>query len=229
MDFEESQKELCRKLNIDFVDIANNPTFSSDDLKAWINLAIQRAWDYARWIFSEEAVYTQTTSEEYYDYPDKFLSDSIRILKVEQDDGEMATYKKINFQDYQKYLEEEPDGEDLVFSDYRRFYFINPNTFSAGKKIEIWGKKRATKLVNNADLLPFSPDTDDEENSGNEAIVKLAYSIALGSDKKKDKKRGQAEEAEAYAMLRIIATREQEEQAQYQSKDRPFFDVPQLF
>lgn len=229
MTFLEALKELCSKLNIDFADIGNNPLFSLDELKRWINLAIQRAWDYARWIFSEKAVYTQATNSEYYDYPDDFISDSINILKVEQKDGEMVTYKKINFQDYQKYREEHPDGEDKVFSDFRRFYFINPNTFSAGKKIEIWGKKRAKKLVNDNDLLPFSPDTDDEENSGNEAIVKFAFAFALASEKMKEPVRAAREKAEAYDILAIIAEREKEEQAQYQTKDRPFFEVPNFF
>jgi len=230
MTFLEAQKELCRRLNISFEDINNNPLFSLEDIKAWINLAVKRAWDYARWIFSEEAVYTQTSSEEYYDYPENFVSDSIRILKVEQDDGKMAIYEKITFDDYQKYREEYPDGKDKVFSDYQRFYFINPNTFSgAGKRIEIWGKKRAPKLVNDDDLLPFSPDSKDEENSGNEAIVKLAYSIALGSEKKKDKTRAVIEEKEAYAMLDVIATRELGEQAQYKTKNREFFEIPRFF
>lgn len=226
MIFSEGQKELCRKLNLDYDDVVAglNELFKLDDIKAWINLAIQRAWDYARWIFSEEAKFTTATESEYYDYPDDFISDSIFILKV---DGK--SYDKKRFENYQKYLEDNPNGEDLVFSDYRRSYFINPNTFSAGKKIEIWGKKRATKLTGDDDLLPFSPDTDDEENSGNEAIIRIAYSIALASDKKKDPVRSAKEETSAYQMLEIIAKREREEQAQYQTKDRPFFDVPRFF
>jgi len=229
MQFLEAQKELCSKLNIDFADIANNPVFSLDEIKNWLNLAIQRAWDYARWIFSEKAVYTQTTTAEYYDYPNEFISDSIHILKVGDENGDMKTYKKITFEDYQKYREEEPDGTDKVFSDFHRFYFINPNTFSgAGKKIEIWGKKRAKKLTGDTDLLPFSPDIDDEENSGNEAIVRLAYSIALATDKKKDPARAAREETTTYQMLEIIAKREREEQPRYQTKDRSLFDIPRF-
>jgi len=230
MTYSEAQKELCSRLNIDYSDIANNPVFSLDEIKRWINLAIQRAWDYARWIFSEKAVYTQTSTSEYYDYPDEFISDSITILKVEDENGKMKTYKKITFEDYQKYREENEDGTNKVFSDFRRFYFINPNAFDkvVGRKIEIWGKKRAKKLTADTDLLPFSPDTDDEENSGNEAIVKLAYAIALASEKKREPARAAREEAEAYAILEIIAKREREEQARYQTKDRPLFRVPRF-
>ena len=232
MTYKESIQETCRKLNIDYNDVAAglNELFKLDDLKSWINLAAQRAWDFHKWIFSEEAVYSQTSSEEYYDYPDNFVSDSIFLLKVEQADGKMETYGKKRYEDYMKYREDYSDGEDKIFSDYRRYYFINPNTFSgAGRKIEIWGKKKAIKLLDDADLLPFSPDTDDEENSGNEAIVKIAYAIALASDKKKDPSKAAREEADAYTMLKIIADKEKEEQIRYQVKNRPLFDIPQFF
>ena len=232
MTFLEAQKALCRKLNIDFNDITNNDLFSLEDIKEWINLGALKSWDYHRWIFSEKAVYTQTAeSKEYYDYPDEFVSDSLTILKVEDENGKMKTYQKIRFEDYQKYLEENEDGNDKVFSDFKRFYFINLNAYgnAGGRKIELWGKIRAPKLVDDTDLLPFSPDTDNEENSGNEAIVRLAYSIALSSEKMKQSNRSSAEEKEAYTMLGVIAGKERTSQAQYQSKDRPFFNVPQLF
>lgn len=228
MTYRESQEILSSKLNIDFSDIANNPVFSLAELRIWINLATQRAWDFARWIFSEEAVFTRTTASEYYDYPVNFISDSIHILKIGEA-NKLKTCKKIRFEDYQKYRENYPNGKDLIFSDFKRFYFINPNIFSINENIEVWGKRRARKLVADNDLLPFSPDTDNEENSGNEAIVKLAYAMALSSDKKKDKRRAQVEEKEAYAILSIIANREQEEQVQYQVKDTPFLNVPRFF
>ena len=164
------------------------------------------------------------TGQDYYDYPNNFISDSIFILQVNH-----KAYDKKRFEDYQKYIAESVDGKDLIYSDYNRFFFINPRTLAHNDKITIWGKKRVPKLINSSDLLPFSPDANHEENSGNEAIVRIAYGIALSSDKKKEPARGTQEEQIAYQMLEIIARREREEQVQYQVKNRPFFDVPNFF
>ena len=113
MTFLESQQELARRLNADFTAITNgtHDLLALTDLKSWINLAILRVWDYARWIFTEDAVYTETTidaetAEEYYDYPDNWISDSIFLLRVENKEGKMKIYDKIRYEDFIKYLEE---------------------------------------------------------------------------------------------------------------------------
>lgn len=233
MNFTESIQEVCRKLNISYSAVAGgtDDLFAIGDFKSWLNLAVQRAWDYARWIFSEKAVYTQTAQDQdYYDYPADFISDSIHILKVENQDGKMETYKKIRFEDYQRYREEQAEGKDKIFTDFKRFYFINPKAFTGvvARKIEIWGKKRALILINDTDLLPFSPETDNEENSGNLSIVLLAYAMALDSDKKKDVNKALIMERKALEILETIAKREQEEQTSYRGKDNPMFSVPKF-
>ena len=231
MTFLEAIQSLCDKLDISYTNIASNDLFTLDELKSAINQAIQRVWDYTRWSSSEGCKYTQTASgSEYYDYPDDFISGSIRILKVQQPDGTMKEYTKLNFKSYQKYLEEDPTGKELYFSSYKRFFFINPNTFTgAGLTIEIWGKERASKLTADADLMPFSPDTDDEENSGNEATVKMAYSIILSGNKKKEKAQAKSEENEAYSMLKLIGSREEEDKSSEQAKNAPRFIKQRLF
>lgn len=231
MTHQEGLTELSNRLNISYTNLSTNDLYSTIMLSGWLNLAVQRAWDYAAWAFSEKAEYTTTVaSQEYYDYPDDFISDSIMFLKVLDDEGDMKTYDKIRYEDYMKYREDNDEGEEKLWSSYRRFYFINPLSFdnAAGRTIEIWGRERAPRLNLLGDKLPFSPDSDNYEDSGNEAIIKLAYSIALASDKKKDTARSKTEEAGAYAILDVLAKRESGEQSKYQTLNTPMWDNPQI-
>jgi len=220
--FLSSQEELCRRLGIRYDTIAQNGLFSLEDIKAYINSANSIAWNYYPWAIAEKASYTTATASEYYDYPDEFMSDSIFILKVEQDDGDMDRYELLRFRDYEKYRQDFEDGEDKVASSWARKYFINPNSeIASGNKIEIWGRLKPTKLTADADAMPFSPNG--EMSDGNEAIIKIAFSIALESDKKRDASRGKSEKTEAYQMLEVLAERERKGQQKYHTKNTPLF------
>ena len=230
----EAKQELCRKLNISLENIESDTEdlFDEEDLQSWINLSVMEAWDYADWIFKEKA-YTSTTvaSQEDYDYPDDFISDSIYLLRVADTNAKLKTYKKIRYLDYMKYREENDTGKEKLWSDHRRFFFINPKAWdsAASRSIELWGKMRADNLVDSTASLPFSPDSDNEENSGNQAIVQLAFAKALASEKKKQPQRAQAERSEALQKLEIIAKRERESQADYEVYDTTFFKHQNLF
>lgn len=236
MTLQESKEELCRRLNITYDEIraGTNDLFKWADLDSWINLAIHRAWDYFDFAFTEKTYTTTTTaSGEYYDYPNDFVSDSIKMLMVADEDGYMAYYEPINFEDFRKFRAEDTENTDetKLWSSHGRYYFINPVAFdnAASRTIEIIGKMRCDNLSDSTGLLPFSPDTDNEENSGNEAVVKLAYSIALSSDKMRKKTEAQIEEREAYIILEMISGREKKMQANYHHKDRPQWNVGQMF
>ena len=231
----ESKEELCRKLNISWEDIraGTDDLFNWNDIESWINLAILEVWDYASWIFKEKA-YTVTggtvADQEYYDYPEDFIADSIFLLRVEDSAGDMKTYKKIRYLDYIKYREEDETGEEKLWADHNRYYFINPEAWdTASRDIEIWGLMRADELTASTSLLPFSTNTDAEENSGNHAIVKLAYSIALASEKKRDYNKATGVRTEAYQTIELLAKRERESQADYEVYERPFFEYKKLF
>ena len=133
MTFLESKKALARKLNINYDAVmgGTDDLFSMDDIEGWINLACLEVWDYSDWVFKEKA-YTTTTvaSQEYYDYPGDFVSDSIFFLRVAGSDALLDTYKKIRYLDYMQYRENNPTGEEKYWADHRRFYFINPYAFA---------------------------------------------------------------------------------------------------
>lgn len=61
-----------------------------------------------------------------------------------------------------------------------------------------------TNLINDTDLLMFSPDSDNVEHNGNNAICQLAYAEALSSDKKRNPQQGKAERDDAIQKLELI-------------------------
>lgn len=118
---------------------------------------------------------------------------------------------------------------DAIWAEYKRNIFINKNAYSIGSEINVWGKFRATVLSGANDPLPFSPDTDTQENSGNKAIVRLAYAEVLNSEKKKNPNQGMLEEKRALDMLAALWAPMGQRRSFEQNKDRPFFNVPDLF
>jgi hypothetical protein len=230
MNLQTAEKEICSKLNIDYATLNQNDLFTSTQIRGWINLGILESWDYFDWAFTEvrDRSLTTVAGQDEYAYPNDIVSNSVRFLRVYNSDGIYEVYTKVNFEEFLHYLEDNEDGEDKIWSDHNRTLYINHNAFDASMTIEFYAKKRATQVEADSSLLPFSPDSDAYEDSGNHAVVRLAYSYALESEKKKDPNKAQAERTLAYATLQHLADKEQKAQATYQPIDKPLFDNPQI-
>lgn len=224
MTLTEAKQTLARKLNIDYADIANNGLFTDADLGDYIQSGVNKAWDYKPWTFKEKAYKATSIDDDYYDYPIDFEDESITRLTVAGEE-----YEKKIFADYQRYLNSNPTATDKLWSEHLRFYFINSNAYTVGDEIVIEGTLRAPVLSSGSDLLPFTYGSDNYENSGNRAVIQLAYGEALSSEKKKNPAQGLIEEKKGYAILDTIWAPMASRKAAEQSKDRPFFDVPDYF
>ena len=226
MTYLESQTELCKKLNItyDTVNAGLNGLFTLDDIKGYVLEAHKLVWGYKAWDFTEGDKTFDISAEEvakgYVDYPEDYMSGSIFFMLV---DG--IEYYKTVFRDLKKYQSDNPNGDYKVYAERQRFIFFNSNSLSAGQTIDFSGKLKSSALSVDADLMPFSEDTDNEETAGNDLIVKLAYSAALGGEKKKDKAGAKTERDDAYAKLNLLW--EQVAGSRTANKpSRPQFDVP---
>jgi len=220
MTFKELQDEVIARLSIN----TTNEFWTVDMIKNWLNQANRWACTYKFWPFTEKAKYTLSRANAlYYDYPESFRSDSIRLLQIEQDDGTMADYQKVRYEDFMKYILDNPDGTDKIFSDFKRQFFINPKVPVDGKQICVWGQEKPALLVNDNDTTPFS----EGDEAGEEAIIKRAVMIAL--QKARRYQEAAVERDEARLILEDCWARIQEEQAGYQSKDRSFFETPDYF
>lgn len=227
MTYIELQNALKDDLSSTVVSTFWTPTM----LEGWINRGVIWATNFRPWPFTEKAEYTKSRANaRYYDYPDDtadgpsaFKSDSIRLCQIEQDDGTMAEYTKLRYNDFMKYLEDNPTGTDKVFSDYRRRYFINPVVTVSDRNISVWGQEKAKELVADTDETAFS----EGEETGDQAIILYAKSIALKKARRYNE--ATAEITEATNLLLEIWKRIQEEQSQYRTKSNALFNVPNFF
>lgn len=230
MTYLEAQQALCRMLNIDYSDLSNNDLISLTDIKDWIQVGIKRAWDYKRWDFSEGAktitIVSGDVTNGYIDYPTDFQSNSIFMLLSS---AEEDPFEKKKYRDYMVWRKKNSDSDDLFYSEYKRYIFINPNAIAVGNVLDIYGKLKAPTPSNDNDLMPFSPDSDDQEYSGNHAIVLLAYAEALNSEKKKNPNQARIEEKRAFETLDMLWRPFAEDEALAQSEDNPMFDTPDYF
>lgn len=224
----EAKKALCRKLDISYDDIANNDLFTDEDLGEYINGASYRVWDFRSWDWAEH-VRTATLlagdiTNGYVAHPTDLQPSSIFLLVINGKE-----FEKKNFKSYKRYFENNSTATDKYWAEFKRMLFFNVNAVSAGQVIDVYGKKNFVELSATTDLLPFSPDTDAQQYSGNEAVITLAYSIALSSEKKKNPTQGQIEEKRAFETLAVLAKQLEDGRASEHSKDSPMFDVPNFF
>lgn len=224
----EAKQALARQLDISYSDISNNALFSDADLQDWIQAGVEAAWDYKPWPFTQKAKKVTTNSDGvtsgYYDNPVDLALYSIFLLKVA---GE--TFKKLDFQDYEQALEDNPSCTDKIWADWETYIFVNANAYTVGGLMDLFGKKLAPALSGDSDLLPFSPQSDNSEHSGNHAIVKLAYAAALMSEKRNNPTKSALVHKEAESDLDQVWQPYADAKANAQNTGRSMFNITDMF
>ncbi len=207
-------EELCSKLNIDWSDITLNDLFSETELVRWLQLSYDESAARHPWPFTEGRLEI-TSSAEKYDYPISVKSDSIRYLTVNN-----KRYDKLLFEDYLKYKEDYSSGSAKFFSDRNRVIYVNNLADGFGGSVVLYAQVNVTGSVDSTITTTVFTAAEPE---GDEAIVQLAYSKALGSEKLKNPAKARKERAEAFESLDGIWKRIKERQHTYQTKDTPMF------
>jgi hypothetical protein len=229
MTFQEAQQALCRKLDISYADIAYNGLFTLTDIKEFVNTGARIAWDYKPWDFAEFAktgTLTQTDiTNGYVAFPQDLNASSIQTLVV----GGKLWNTKLSHADYLAFKENEPNSTEKVWCEWNNIIFFNVNAVSSGQTIDVYGKRNFQELSADADLMPFSPNVDAQGNSGNDAIIFLAYAEALGSDKKKNPTQAQAERATGLGILESLFKTLSAGRSREQNVYTPMFEVPDFF
>lgn len=228
----EAKQKLAKKLDIDYDNIANNGLVSDADLQDAIQTGVQVAWDMHAWDFKEGAktgtLSSGNVSAGYVDYPQDMVTGGATYLVVNSE--EFPPEYKISYRDYLKWKQDNPNATDKYWSEYKRFLFFNMNAAAAGQTFDVYGMLRCITLSNDSDLLPFSPDADDQEDSGNNAIVDLAYAELLEGEKYKNEEKANTVRNKATARLEKVWEPMKQYKATQQPKNRPFFaEVPDFF
>jgi len=209
-------EELCTQLNIDWSDITENDLFSETELARWLSTAYREAVARHPWPFTEgREEISSVSGQEKYDYPTNIKTGSLRYLTVND-----KRYKKLLFEDYLIHLEDYTSCEEKLFSERNRIIYVNYNATDFGNSIVCYGQVEVTGSVTSATTSTVFTEAEPEAD---EAILKLAHSKALASDKMKNPTRARIEKAEAFQILDEVWQRIVEKRHTYRTKERPLF------
>jgi len=214
--YTELKTELSSRLQV----ASNSTLFTTTRIETLIKDAYMWATSQYNWPILEKAKITSTIANHYYyDYPAEFRTDSIiRVVIADQE------YDRKAFEDFLDYKDANADDTDtFIFADYGRQVFIFPTpTVSGSSNFDVWGTIQPTQLSAGSDTTIFTY----HDESGNEAIVKKALSVALS---RSEKNLSVQEENEAKGILATIWQKVMQKQARDQRLDHPFFEVEDMF
>lgn len=181
-------------------------TFITDTiLKNWYVQAHTWATGLHKWPFTEGRTSTTYSSTEEWNF-EGYKADSFRIVTV---GGKRL--KKLNFEDYLIFKEEQPNADDRVYSDFGRTLFINTAADVSGT-LTCYGQfTPAIDLTDETGLTVFS----DFDQEGNEAIVeKMRASLYA---REHNTQESLVHNQEAARLLEELWKRVQDEQGMYQT------------
>ena len=194
--------ELTAELGSRLMSADNSTLYTTARKEKLIQDAHLWATSYKEWVELVRAKTTTSTTDDYYDCPDEFRTDSIIRVVI---DGNV--YKKKNYEDFLDYLADNADYLD---------------SYVAGKVMDVYGCIQPEQLSGGTDTTIFS----DSDETGNEAIVKKALSVAL---KKNNPNLAVLEENEAKVILENIWRRQSQRQHRDERLNHPLFNVPNYF
>ena len=163
--FNDIKTDVLSKLGVSTTAAYYTDTILND----WIKQGTRWATSFKKWPFTEGRASTTYTGLEELSF-EGYKADSFRIMTI---GGKRL--KKLNFEDYLIFREEEPDGTDRVFSDFGRLVIVNPNVDASGSLVA-YGQYQPVD-IDTTDLTSETVFTGGDEE-GNEAIVEKVLSYA---------------------------------------------------
>lgn len=219
--------ELITAVQDDLTVDSSSTLYDINVIKRALNRAYIKASGLFKWPETEDAKITSSVAnQEYYDYPQKWRSDSIARLEMDNNQyGEDPDGSPLTWGDYLIWRRDSNNANstDKKWANQRRRYFIYPVPTADGtNNICVWGQIVPTALVNNGDITIWSYSMPE----GNEAVVLEAGAIL--KSKGEDDKAGEFRSLEAKQLLIVAWGKIQKEQAKYE-KNLPLFDVPDYY
>ena len=189
-------------------------------LQDWVREAHTWASSVFKWPFTEgraSTTYTTSVTDDnglpYTTYPEGWKADSIRLLTV---GGKRMT--KLDFGSFLRFLEDQSQDTSRVFSDYGRQIYVNVNADVSGT-MTAYGQY--SPIIDPTDLTSTTVFSGYDEE-GNEAILEKITSYIKRREHLPDE--AELHDQRASAKLAEVWKRVQDEQYNYQTKDRPMFE-----
>ena len=196
-------------------------------VKRAINRAYRKASSLFRWPELEDAKKTSTViSQEYYDFPTNWQTDSIWRLEVGGDQwGEDPDGSPMSYEDYLEWRANDDNDNSTSKKwsvQYRRYFIYPVPTTNGTNNIVVWGQRVPDALSADGDVTIFSYS----QPECNEAIVLEA--VAILRAKGENEKSSGFKSAEAKQLLATAWGKIKQNQAKYE-KTQPFFNVNDMF
>lgn len=185
-------------------------------LNTWMQQAYTWASNYKKWPYSEGRISTTfaslVTDPEYGwlvgNYPEGWKPDSIRKLTI----GGKLLDKK-NFYKFQKYIEDNPQTNKRIYTDYGNVLYINQGIDVSGT-VTFWGQY--TPVVDTTDKTATTVFSYNDED-GNDAIVEKMLSYLRLREHSPNE--AGVHDQRATAKLDALWQKIQDEQYGYQTTD----------
>jgi hypothetical protein len=113
-------------------------------------------------------------TDEYWDYPENFKTDSVYRLEINGD-----RYKQLTFVEYLNFKEDN-NSNKKVFADYRRQIFIHPTPTSSADVLSIWANEIPAKATGDDSTHPWENEQLFEE-AINRYMIGLVFKKMQGS------------------------------------------------
>lgn len=187
--------------------LATSTAFVTDQiLNDWTRQGYKFVANWKKWPYTEGRVSTTFTGAEEWSYPEGWRPDSIRILRV----GDKRV-RKLDFNNYQIFREEESSASERVYSDFGLTYFVNPNIDLSGTMVAFGQYTPTLDPTDKTAVTVFSGIAEE----GNEAIVNEILSFLRTKERKPAESKYYHELA--IAGLNKLWEEHLEEQYQYQT------------
>ena len=211
----EMEAELVSQLQV----ASNSSLYPAARITSLIQNAYKWATNLFIWTDLVKAKTTDTgASQEYYDYPEEFRSNTILRLDIDED-----PYERKNFEDFLDYKENNSTTTKKMFANYGRLFFVNPIPSAIGTdNICAWGAIQADALSASSSETIFTNNNPE----GNDAVVQRAFGVAL---KRIDKKQSLEEIQEPIAILQKLNADEVKATQRDKRLDHPSMNVPNYF
>lgn len=175
-------------------------------------------------VFTSQAN-TQSLNYDYYDYPTDFLTGSVSRLYIDGKKYELKTFQTfLDYVDNTQEVSNPPDVTKRYVSNYGRQFFVWPvytGTPTTGNAV-VWGNIQHPDLTLTTSTTIFSQWDD----SGNEAIVKKAFSVGM---RRLEAQLAAAEEQGSIQLLAVMWKKVTDEMQKSVPLNHPFFNVPDFF
>ena len=167
-----------------YAEVLNRLEASSDTtyittimVKLWVNMAYHWVLSFKKWPHLEELGTDAIDATGKYAYPTRMKTKSAYLITVDD-----KRYRKIRYEDYLAYLEDESTGTDKVWAEFDNYIYINGNACDVDDVVNIYGQVEVADMTDDATTTVFNG----VEPSVEEAIIRRATATGIakyGNDK----------------------------------------------